>query len=137
MTRRHPIRRGSRTSLRRKKRKANMRQCDAVFSKLVRSHGYCQGQHYISPFDGRAIECKGPLQCAHIMSRVYRATRWSWDNALCLCAAHHLWWTHHPLEWHEFVEDKIGEQAYEALRRRARQVTQVDYAEVLRSMEGA
>ncbi len=135
---------GKRTSARRKKRKANLRQCDAVFSKLVRSVGRCEAWDYeppepslvsaVFPLDMpefQKVECRGSLQCAHIISRRYRGTRWLRENALCLCAAHHTYWTFRPLEFERFLLDTIGPDALDALKRKALAVTHVDYEAVL------
>lgn len=88
--------------------RSSLSAADALFSKNVRARGLCWGQ-------GRTkFDCKGNLQCAHIISRRYRAIRWDEDNAVALCAAHHLYWTHRPLEWQELWGD-----TYDVLRRRA------------------
>ena len=57
------------------------KKCDILFSKLVRAIGHCEFQQ----FGG----CSSQLQCAHLVSRRHRATRWEPDNAICLCALHH------------------------------------------------
>lgn len=114
-----------------RKRKANLRRCDSVFSKLVRTVGICEMEGY------SGVACAGPLQCAHIVSRSYRSTRWSRENALCICAAHHVFYTHRPLEWEQAVLDHIGPDEYEALKRRALESVRVNYEAVLSSLEAA
>jgi hypothetical protein len=61
--------------------------------------------------------CQGELQCAHIMSRRYRALRWSYDNAVPLCGAHHTFFTHRPAEWEESCRNWGVD--WDDLRRRA------------------
>lgn len=81
---------------------------DKWFSLIVRSIGYCQ--------------CCGRtdmLQCAHIVSRRYLGVRWAFDNAMCLCAACHMRFTHRPIEWDAYVTETIGEAAYADIKRRA------------------
>ena len=75
------------------------KRADALYSALIRSRGWCEAAGY-------RLACKGNLQCAHIIRRTYRATRWRTDprNALCLCAAHHFFFTHHDLDWRDFIE---------------------------------
>lgn len=82
-----------------KKRQQWMRKSDALFSKLVRDRdGSCQAA------GTDLTTCKGNLQCAHIHSRSYKSIRTNFDNAVALCAAHHTYYTHRPLEWHDWVD---------------------------------
>ncbi len=62
-----------------------------------------------------SFDCNGYLQCAHVVSRRYRATRWVKENAVALCAAHHLYWTHHPLEWMDVMGSRFEEMRHLAL----------------------
>ena len=85
------------------------RQADKLFSLIVRSARKCA-----------EIGCASQtLQCAHIVSRSYRSVRWSEDNAVALCAGCHVYYTHHPLEWEQFVIRRMGAADYEALKARA------------------
>lgn len=47
------------------------------------------------------VHCNGMLQCCHRMSRRYLAVRWDLQNAVPMCAGHHVYYTYHPLEWEE------------------------------------
>lgn len=98
------------------------RKCDALFSKIIRARGKCEET------------CTGAsLQCAHIISRSYLATRWDYDNALCLNVKRHMFYTHHPVEWELFLIEKIGQKKLEELRRRAlnyRKMSINDYKEL-------
>ena len=91
-------------------------EADRLFSLLIRARGHCE-----SGRDG----CKGPLQCAHGFSRRYMGTRWVTENCFCLCAGHHLYWTHRPIEWDEWMRLKLG-KFYEPLRHRALTLTTPD-----------
>jgi hypothetical protein len=84
-----------------------------VFSLRVRASlgGACWAQGRSRPL------CQGELQCAHIMSRRYRALRWSYDNAVPLCGAHHTFFTHRPAEWEESCRNWGVD--WDDLRRRA------------------
>lgn len=75
----------------------------------------CDGRCWLAGQD--KIKCNGMIQCAHIISRRYRATRWDKANAMPLCGAHHTFYTHHPLEWQEICEE-CGVN-YELLRKQA------------------
>jgi len=75
------------------------KKADNLFHALVRATGSCQS--------GRDTH-KGPLQCAHGFSRRYLASRWDVRNAWCFCAGCHLFYTHRPLEWDEWMRVKMG-----------------------------
>jgi len=59
------------------------------------------------------------IQCAHIRSRRYLNTRWDFDNAIPLCSAHHLYFTHRPSEWEEFIIERFGQARWDDLRARS------------------
>lgn len=77
-----------------KKRQNYMKRSDVLFSRLVRER------------DGRCLSCGSTdfLQCAHIISRSYKAIRTDFDNAVALCRRCHVRYTHQPLEWKDWVE---------------------------------
>ena len=67
--------------------------CDGHFSKAVRH----RDQH-------RCQYCFGEgTDCAHVYGRAKKSTRWSMDNALCLCRYHHRYFTANPIEFHDFL----------------------------------
>jgi hypothetical protein len=110
---RKPIARKKRPARVRKTSRGKMtRQADKLFSLIVRSRGKCEW-HAV----GGA--CAGPLQCAHGIGRTYRSVRWDERNAFALCAGAHVWTTHHPLEWHQFMHNEMGGAALEALKAKA------------------
>ena len=90
-----------------KARQDYMAQCDRVFSKIIRARGTCEAA------DG---SCKGNLQCAHGFSRSYRAIRCDERNAFCLCAHHHVFFTHRPLEWDQWLRRAWGNLGYDVMR---------------------
>ena len=73
------------------------RLADENFARHVRGWGPCMALALDSA-------CAGAEQCAHIISRSYRVTRWDPANAVPLCAGHHTYFTHRPLEWEAFIE---------------------------------
>lgn len=85
---------------------------------IVRARGQCENTDC-----GRFEN----LQCAHIVSRRYSATRTDLANALCLCAGCHMHFTEWPLEFAEFVNAKIGKDAYERLSLKALRSGKVDW----------
>jgi hypothetical protein len=81
-----------------------------LHSLLVRSRGMCQrcGERDYSK-----------LQCAHIVSRRFSATRTDENNAWCLCARCHMHLTTWPNEHVAFAWATHGEDGYAALREKA------------------
>ena len=76
------------------------------------------------------------LQCAHIISRKYAQTRTDLDNAFCLCASCHMYFTDNPVEFGQFTIDQIGETNYTDLLRKRQVIAKVDWdAEVIRLTE--
>ena len=86
-----------RTIRRKAKRKAKVHDADRLFSQYIRTR------------DGWAcVRCGSPVrpQCAHLHSRIYRAIRWNPDNATTLCQACHVMFTHRPIEWADWCEER-------------------------------
>ena len=59
------------------------------------------------------------LQCAHVISRRYSATRTDERAAWCLCAACHLHLGLNPYDHVEFATQTLGEELYAELREKA------------------
>lgn len=97
-----------------RKRQNHMARADAAFSKYIRSR---DGMCLAAGFDGR--DCKGNLQCCHIIGRGELAIRTDPDNAVTMCASHHVYYTHNPGQWLDFVERRWPGRLDE-LRRRVR-----------------
>lgn len=81
---------------------------------------------YVRARDGGCVRCRrngtvpsAQLQCAHIVSRRYAATRTKEWNACALCSACHRRLTEHPDEaaaWNYIWCKDFGEYSYEKLR---------------------
>lgn len=88
---------------------------DARFSLEIRERDRwtCQrcGTSYVPPT--RA------LHCAHIFSRGKYRTRFDPDNAVALCYGCHRHIDTHPIEKETFFRERMGDEAYDALRLRA------------------
>ena len=99
-----------------KKAKGYRGKADVLFSKIIRSQGFCErcGKNY-------------NLQTSHIISRRYSATRTLEDNAQCLCAGCHMYFTHWPKEFSRWITETIGVEKYEELKAKAEAVTKVDW----------
>ncbi len=93
-----------------------------LHSLIVRNRGWCE-----------RCGSRENLQTAHIIRRVYSATRTDLANAWCLCAKCHFRLDQHADEFMVFVDGSIGREAFEHLKRKAETPTKVDWAsEVLR-----
>lgn len=85
-----------------------------LHSLVVRARGRCEAS-------GLGFgDCKGALECAHILSRSYANTRTDERNAWALCKKHHFHLTGNPHEHMRLVELTIGMAAFEELWERAR-----------------
>ena len=119
--------RGKKTSKRRRSRLALRRECDRVFAVAVKDR------------DGWACRACGSHmhpQCAHLVSRRYHATRWDLLNAVCLCSGCHVRWTHDPIAWEDWCEERFPGRLV-GLKVRARAgVAHIDYEAILASLVG-
>ena len=70
------------------------------------------------------------LQCGHIVSRRYNATRWDSSNAMALCRGCHMKFTYDPLGWIDF----IGQDRFFELKRKAQKKITVDYELLLKTL---
>ncbi len=110
-------------------RKGLIKKLDKLFSLKVRARGWCQLQ-------GKdRIRCSTVLQCAHIIGRGRHIIRWNERNALCLCSGHHVYYTNHPLEWHEMMLRFYPEQ-YEDMSNMREETWDKDLDRVLEQLSG-
>ena len=92
---------------------------DAAFSDFIRAragHGCERGHKYYGPKHAG-------LHCAHVFSRRNKSVRWDEDNAYALCFSCHLWAHGNPTLFYEWVIERMGQDGYDALRRRANTTT--------------
>lgn len=54
-----------------------------------------------------AFPCSGVLQWCHIVRRGCRLIRHSPLNGVCMCQAHHKFYTHRPEAWAAFIESRF------------------------------
>ena len=93
-----------------------MERADKSFSKYIRNRDGCCQKCGTTEF----------LQCAHIISRSYKAIRVDERNAVALCRSEHTYFTHRPLEWVEWVEDNYPGRWAE-LKKEALEYGKVDW----------
>ena len=99
------IKRPSKTALK--------RVADSLFAQIIRSRGHCQAK-------GKDhVNCGGNLQCCHIITRGRKILAYDEQNALCMCAGHHNYYTNNPDRWlHDFIPIQFPEQwGYVDIRR--------------------
>lgn len=93
-------------------------KADKLFSKIIRSRGACENCGSTNA---------ATLQCAHIISRKYAATRTDTRNAYCLCARCHFRFTGWPREFSHFITKQTGSDTYDELKLKAETVTKVNW----------
>ena len=86
--------------------KAKLRiKADTLASQYYRAiTPHCEAQGLDS------INCGGGLQWCHIFSRSVIHMRYEPYNNLVMCAGHHTWYTHNPIEWTRFLEKNYLER---------------------------
>lgn len=99
-------------------------RADKLFSQIIRSRGACQAC-------GKTLN----LQCAHVISRRFANTRCDEDNAFCLCAGCHMYYTDHPVEFGTFVLTLMDEADYTALTARSQRTTKVVWVDVVQRLK--
>lgn len=91
-------------------RKNFMAQATDLHSKLVRRRdGRCMA------VGAYGVECKGVLQCCHIIGRGELVIRTHLDNAVAMCQAHHRFFTSRPAAWEVWVRSEFPNR-WEGLR---------------------
>jgi hypothetical protein len=92
--------------------KVKMSTRDKLWAGLVkeRDRYTCQRCQVIYP-EGR----RQGLHAHHIFGRSRRTTRWMLENGIALCFGDHMWAHSNPLEFHEWMQDRLG-AGYEDLR---------------------
>lgn len=92
-----------------KKKKPLISKLDREASRIVRSKGYC-------------LKCGDTtyekLNCCHINGRTLRATRWDFDNLLCLCSTCHSEFGFRPLHFADWCKGYLGEEKYDEVKRK-------------------
>jgi hypothetical protein len=66
------------------------------------------------------------LQCAHIVGRGVKATRYCADNALALCAGCHKYFTERPMAFTSWLRGELGEGLMELIEEKAAMIGKDD-----------
>lgn len=97
-----------------KRNKGAKGKADRLFSMAIRSVGHCEAEGWDD------IKCSPQLQCMHIISRKYNATRCDFRNAFSGCAAHHRYFTDHPRQFSRFITSTWAQAYYDQMYQRSR-----------------
>jgi len=83
---------------------------DTAFSKAVRFR------------DKECLKCgrEDTLQCCHIYGRRAKIVRWSFDNAICMCAGCHRYYTENPIAFNNWLMSFLGSGHMELLTEKTR-----------------
>lgn len=100
-------------------------KADILFSRIIRSKGACE----------RCGESNVQLQCAHWISRRYAWTRTYEDNAFCLCAKDHHYFTDHPTEFGKWAIGMRSEDTYQAVLERSQRRDKFDWPAELERLQ--
>lgn len=104
-------------------------KADKLAGDIVRSRGYCE-------LKGKdTINCGGSLQWAHIIGRGQKRLRHETYNALCLCAGHHVYYTHHPHEWFLDTIPKYFPRQWALIEKHRHEPFTGDYEQIIEKLE--
>jgi uncharacterized CHY-type Zn-finger protein len=71
------------------------------------------------------------LHCAHFHSRVNKSVRFDSENCDALCFECHDYFDHHPIHYRDWKVARLGQERFDALASRAREVVKIDRSRVL------
>lgn len=110
-----------------KSKKNLKKKCDDLFSKIIRSKGYCE-------YCGRSDLM---LNCHHIIGRIIYALRWCIGNGCCLCVKCHFEAHNNPIKFINWFKEHRPED-YEYLlikKNESKTYTIFDYEEIYQKLK--
>lgn len=113
--------------MKKRTKSAMKKEADRLFSLAIRGR------------DKHCVDCGTTafLQCAHLFSRRYLATRFDARNAVTLCRGCHLKYTVRPLEWDNWMLDHWGADLYAEMRALALSGERPDYESLVAELKAA
>lgn len=127
MIRRRAIKRTRLRKPRKTARRSLKARADKLCGAIVRARGRCE-------------RCGSErfIQWCHGFSRRYLNVRWDHErNGFALCRGCHFYYGMRPLEWDQFMIDKLGQYEYNLLRARALTVGKLDMRAIVLALERA
>lgn len=109
-------------------RKSLRDKADRLAGAKCRAKAYCE----LAGMD--RVRCGGVFQWAHIVGRANYRLRWEPWNSLCLCAGHHVYYTHHGFEWFQIIADRFPDQYGKILAHR-NELFDGDYDRVIEQLQ--
>jgi hypothetical protein len=103
------------------KRTTLRNKADSLWSQIIRAR------------DGACVRCGKTeiLEAAHVWGRRYMGTRFDELNGVALDKGCHVYFTHNPFEWYEFMEQRLGKREWVLLRERALFGAKPQYDEII------
>lgn len=102
---------------------------DKLFSEYIRRRaikrvGGCERclapKHDIEKEDGKIFPAWKQLQCAHLLGRWRKSTRWDEDNGAGLCGGCHMVIDRDLMAKEAFIKRQLSDEEYDLLQARAR-----------------
>lgn len=94
---------------------------------VFRRHIWADAECWAASFT--QVRCNGGWQACHIITRSRGAIRWTRENVKCMCAGHHVWFTHNPSAWEAYVRSRGVD--FDALRLRGYNDPKQDPLEII------
>ena len=97
----------------------SIKMLDTMYSKFIRMRaiarcGGCErclsAKRDIIKENGNIFPSWKQLQCSHFFGRAKHSVRWDEDNAAGLCGACHLYFTAHPYEHGNWIQERLGDR---------------------------
>lgn len=111
---------------------------DFLWSFIIRSRGKFKCALHSTDH----IRCNNVMQGAHLITRRVAHTHWDLDNGVCLCSAHHVFYTYQPEAWGEACRKHFPEQWEAVNRDRWKNIKHADdlkeiFCDLLKMAQGA
>lgn len=106
-------------------------KCDKLAQKRCVSIERCEACEFVGP---KVPACNGCLQWCHLKSRRFAILRHDPKNAVCMCAAHHRYFTDHPDLFRDFI-NQLDPERWDYLNERLRENVKVDYGVLLTALQ--
>jgi len=97
---------------------------DKWFSDCIRHRAGYMCEHCGKGFTG----LEQGFECCHIWGRANKSTRWCADNCVAMCSGCHRTFTEHPLAFHAWLLEYLGQGHLDLLAEKKRQIFKTTHA---------